>query len=440
VVGLHHAVLGVLTVAAAEFALWFVAYVLMNESGMPYCCPFPAKVVGALVLQIFRQSFSRVLLLVVALGYGIVRPRLLTMEWAFVGIIGGGYLVSAIVAEVSQIVMFQESVKSSALRRSKYYSVPEIILDIVLLSWIYLALTNTMRILRDFKQTHKLRLYRALYTTIGVFVVLFCLVTLLAVLAESKVISWPWQLAWLLDALWESLNVAVLVAIAYICVPYGTSHLLAYSAQLPTFDPDEDGVYGDGDSSDESDDYNSDDDNISNAFGGGSRSGKSSGHGNSSRSSSGSNSSSAHSGSGRGKLGFTERGLQDEDGIEDLDADTPIAGSSVSKSTRITTSSSSSTSRGGRQIEMASKLGATRNALLSGKHPSALAPSNGSSASAAGSSPMSQAERHRRIVAAAEAARRSVRSQQQQQQQQQQSVRDKKEASEYSLPLAGEEG
>ncbi len=34
--------------------------------------------------QIFRQTSARALLLVVALGYGIVRPRLLPSEWASV--------------------------------------------------------------------------------------------------------------------------------------------------------------------------------------------------------------------------------------------------------------------------------------------------------------------------------------------------------------------
>jgi hypothetical protein len=66
---------------------------------------------------------------------------------------------------------------------------------------------------------------------------LFAAVTVLAVLAQSGTIVWPWQISWLLDALWEILNFAVLAAIAIICAPSDTSRLLSYASQLPTSDP-----------------------------------------------------------------------------------------------------------------------------------------------------------------------------------------------------------
>ena len=96
---LHKAIFGVLLVAAAEACMWFAAYLTINLTGHPYCCPFPPVVVAALIMQvysftmsvhssshasnaqIFRQTLSRTLLLVVSLGYGIVRPKLLNAEW-----------------------------------------------------------------------------------------------------------------------------------------------------------------------------------------------------------------------------------------------------------------------------------------------------------------------------------------------------------------------
>lgn len=65
---LHHAIVGVYIVALAEATMWYGAYQDINLSGEPYCCPFPPIVIASLVLQIFRQTFARTLLLVVALG------------------------------------------------------------------------------------------------------------------------------------------------------------------------------------------------------------------------------------------------------------------------------------------------------------------------------------------------------------------------------------
>jgi hypothetical protein len=56
---LHKAVFVVLFVALAEAIVWFAAYQKLNITGTPYCCPFPALVVGALVMQVLPLSLSR---------------------------------------------------------------------------------------------------------------------------------------------------------------------------------------------------------------------------------------------------------------------------------------------------------------------------------------------------------------------------------------------
>jgi hypothetical protein len=50
-------------------------------------------------------------------GYGIVRPKLLNIEWGFVIILGIGYLISAIIGEVSEIILFKNNVKASTIQR-----------------------------------------------------------------------------------------------------------------------------------------------------------------------------------------------------------------------------------------------------------------------------------------------------------------------------------
>jgi hypothetical protein len=91
---LHNTFLVVLLFAFAEAVMWYATYQAINISGEPYCCPFPPIVVGSLVLQIFRQTLSRTLLLVVSLGYGIVRPKLMSAEWVAIAIVSALYFAT----------------------------------------------------------------------------------------------------------------------------------------------------------------------------------------------------------------------------------------------------------------------------------------------------------------------------------------------------------
>ena len=218
---LHTGIVAVLFVALVEFAVWFGAYLNINETGLPYCCPFPKEIIAALILQVFREVLSRVLLLVVSLGYGIVRPRLLPVEVYAIVFMTVGYLVASIVAESAKIVFYNKKVNINADADSKAYSLPQFILDVLFLSWIYISLTSTIRILSEFRQTAKLELYSALHRTIIGFCSMFAAVTVLAVMAQSGLIVWPWEYSWLMDVLWEALNFAVLCAVAMICLPSG---------------------------------------------------------------------------------------------------------------------------------------------------------------------------------------------------------------------------
>jgi hypothetical protein len=180
---IHKAVLAVFIVALAEATTWYAAYQTINITGEPYCCPFPTTVVASLVLQIFRQTFSRTLLLVVSLGYGIVRPKLLPAEWIATAVVTCLYFIAAATAQVAEIVVVND-VHADSPESVVSYQIPELFMDIIFLSWIYLALGSTIRVLTEFQQSYKLQMYRQLAYTIGVFVALFALVTVLILLGE----------------------------------------------------------------------------------------------------------------------------------------------------------------------------------------------------------------------------------------------------------------
>lgn len=68
--------------------------------------------------------------------------------------------------------------------------VPEYVMDILFLSWIYFAISNTIRILTQFKQTAKLRIYENLISIIAIFVLLSACVSILYILGKET-LSFP---------------------------------------------------------------------------------------------------------------------------------------------------------------------------------------------------------------------------------------------------------
>ena len=195
VLPLHVFALLVLLVALLESTVTYAAYQILNLTGQPYCCPFPKIVIASLLLEVIRQTVARVLLLVVCLGYGVGRAKLVTLEiWAIctVTIL---YFVAALGNQINTIVDLD--VRNESDGNSSAYAAFELFMDVIILSWIYMSLVTTIRyaalyvmlimvyrILSDYRQEEKVKYYRSLYNTIVVFVCLFALVSILYALRK----------------------------------------------------------------------------------------------------------------------------------------------------------------------------------------------------------------------------------------------------------------
>jgi len=72
----------VMLLGLVEVCTWFFTYTSKNTSGIPVCdadgsCPpLTSDIMAAAVLSVGKGTVSRALLLVVCLGYGVVRPKL----------------------------------------------------------------------------------------------------------------------------------------------------------------------------------------------------------------------------------------------------------------------------------------------------------------------------------------------------------------------------
>ena len=115
--------------------------------------------------------------------------------------------------------------------------------NLTFLVWIYSALGRTQKELVQASQTLKLKMYRALAYTLGFFIFLFFILTVIAVIHRAGATVWPWDWRWLMDvgffddgAFWSLLNFAVLLAMCVIWRPSPLSSQYALSSQLPSED------------------------------------------------------------------------------------------------------------------------------------------------------------------------------------------------------------
>lgn len=238
---LHSGILAACFVAVIDGIFSLIAYAMINASGQPDCCPYASPIIATLIVQIFRQTVSRVLLLVVALGYGIARPSLSRNEWVGLFVLASAYLTCNLVAEFSE-VRFEKSNPYGVPASSAYLGV-ELLLalftDALFLTWIFQALNSTTRVLTEFKQTYKLELYQNITNIIIAFTILFLLFLVLLSLDLNGLLGFPWQMSWVQLVIWEVLNFAVLAAICIVCRPNQNSLLLSYASQLPTSEDDD---------------------------------------------------------------------------------------------------------------------------------------------------------------------------------------------------------
>ena len=84
----------VMLLGLVEVCTWFFTYTSKNASGVPVCdaddsCPpLTDDIMAAAVLSVGKRCVSRVLLLVVCLGYGVVKPKLSRGNAVLVALLG----------------------------------------------------------------------------------------------------------------------------------------------------------------------------------------------------------------------------------------------------------------------------------------------------------------------------------------------------------------
>jgi hypothetical protein len=194
------------------------------------------------ILHTCKQTVSRLLVLVVSMGFGIVKPTLGDAFNTVVGL-GGLFFFFSVVQR-----LYELSSHTSAITFMQYVTMlPVAALDLVFFFWIFRSLTDVIAQLETREQGVKLQLYKRFRVVLITTMITACVWSLTySVIVVSGKINADWESRWIYDGFFDILYLSVLIAIMVLWRPTNNSAQFAY-ARVTTRDVDDDDEeYGNG--------------------------------------------------------------------------------------------------------------------------------------------------------------------------------------------------
>lgn len=212
-----------------EKAMFVSEYQAINNTGVPLKYP----VLIAEIVSCVKRMLARILLMIVCIGYGIVKHRLGPAMKKIIGV-GVAYLAAALVEGYIRVL-------KPELIHSRYIFIPDIVLvvlDTLILWWSFSYLIQTIKQMRMKHNIVKFNLYRH-FSNILIIVVIASAVFMVWALYTFKSSSCQshWKEFWINEAYWHILFSIVLLTIVILWRPSKNSQRYAYS---PLLDADDD--------------------------------------------------------------------------------------------------------------------------------------------------------------------------------------------------------
>lgn len=225
--GLQIAVLVVSAVSFIEMLCWAIDYTVYNGNGQ---IMLSANIIGTLLTS-SKAMLSRLLLLLVALGYSITAESLerkvkfrLAAMMVFYFLAEAAYQYMAVVeAEGKSVPVGAQAVIIIAF----------VVATAGVWAWTFLALFKSFAQLKAAKQFVKARLYRRLLIVLGVCLIIVVIMFLFQIgvsVFDSKSTLWRVWVLW--NVAWELIFFVVLVTIGSLWRPNANNRRYAYSIQV----------------------------------------------------------------------------------------------------------------------------------------------------------------------------------------------------------------
>jgi hypothetical protein len=233
---------GVIFLGMVEKAIFTVEYENINNNGNRAT---QALIICAEIISCAKRTLARMLVLIVSLGYGIVKPRLgqTLNHIVFIGLI---YFVLASVESVTRNLNPKYDPSNIAL----IADVPLAVLDASLCWWVFSSLIQTTRSLRLRRNLVKLSVYKHFTNTLA-FAVFSSIIFMMWSIYNHK---WTtecmtdWKDLWMDEAFWHLLFSVILLVIMILWRPSQNNQRYAFTQLLDGDDgysSDEDIIYND---------------------------------------------------------------------------------------------------------------------------------------------------------------------------------------------------
>lgn len=234
IIQLHYHITAVIALGMCEMAVWYFEYANFNSTGTR-----PMGItLWAVTFTTVKKTLSRLLLLVVSMGYGVVRPTLggLTLKVLLLG------LVYFIASEALELAEHLGNINDFSKKTKLFLVLPVVFLDSCFILWIFSSLSKTLEKLQMRRNMAKLELYRKFTNSLAVSVLLsIAWIGFELYFNATDPLSEMWQVAWIIPAFWTLLAYFLLVVISVLWAPSRNPTRYAYSDEMAE-DFDEEGI------------------------------------------------------------------------------------------------------------------------------------------------------------------------------------------------------
>ncbi|KAF2306553.1 hypothetical protein GH714_019401 [Hevea brasiliensis] len=221
VIQLHYHITAVIALGMCEMAVWYFEYANFNSTGSR-----PMGVtLWAVTFRTVKKTLSRLLLLVVSMGYGVVKPTLggITSRVLLLG------LIYFIASEALELVEHLGNINDLSKKTELFLVLPVAFLDSCFIVWIFSSLSKTLEKLQMRRNTAKLDLYRKFTNSLAVSVLLsIAWIGFELYFNATDPLSELWQVAWIIPAFWTLLAYSLLVVICILWAPSRNPTRYAY--------------------------------------------------------------------------------------------------------------------------------------------------------------------------------------------------------------------
>ncbi|KAL3078381.1 hypothetical protein niasHS_012042 [Heterodera schachtii] len=214
----------VILVGMVEKAVFYAEYSNMNETGKS----IDGLIELAELASCLKRTMAHVLVIIVSVGFGVVKPRLGSTLNQVVAV-GVLYFIFCTVEGLTRV----SKQSTEGIKEKQIAKMPLALLEICIAWWIFSSLVGTMRSLRLRRNEVKLNLYRHFTNVLGIglsVAVLYMLWSLYVHLLQKCMRDW--KEIWVDTAFWHLFFCSILIVIMFLWRPSQNNQRYAFTPLL----------------------------------------------------------------------------------------------------------------------------------------------------------------------------------------------------------------